>query len=99
MRKVIWGLALAAFWLAPALAEPDPAEGADIYATNCAICHGDDLRNPGSSFDLKTLQKTERGRFNTSVMEGKGQMPPWRGTLAASDLDALWVYIRANSSD
>jgi mono/diheme cytochrome c family protein len=95
IMTVVWAFAL----VAPALAEPDQAAGADIYAANCAICHGDELRNPGSSFDLKALKNTERARFDTSVMEGKGQMPPWRGTLDASDMEALWAYIRANSDE
>jgi mono/diheme cytochrome c family protein len=32
-------------------------------------------------------------------MEGKGQMPPWRGTLNQSEVDQLWAYIRANADD
>lgn len=74
-------------------------DGEQIYADNCATCHGEELRNPGSSFDLKDLKTTERARFDKSVMEGKGQMPPWRGALTSADMDALWAYIRANAYD
>jgi mono/diheme cytochrome c family protein len=97
VRNWIAGLMLAVIHSGTALAEPDAAEGGEIYAANCAVCHGDDLRNPGSSFDLKELKQTERARFDRSVMEGKSQMPPWRGALTQSDMDALWAYIRANA--
>ncbi len=84
----------------PACAAADlAAAGEEIYSTNCATCHGDDLRNPGSSFDLKELKPSERDRFNTSVLEGKGQMPPWRGVLSGPDLDAIWAYIRAHADE
>ena len=73
--------------------------GESLYADNCAICHGDGLRNSGSAFDLKQLKEGERARFDQSVMSGKGQMPPWKGVLSPADLDALWAYIRANADD
>ncbi len=73
------------------------AAGEALYADNCAPCHGEGLRNPGSSFDLKQLGRAERARFNGSVLGGKGQMPPWKGTLSDADLDDLWAYIRLNA--
>ena len=99
MHKRGLGLIIVALWAGHALADSDQAAGADIYAANCAVCHGDGLRNPGTSFDLKDLKHGERARFDTSVLEGKGQLPPWRGSLSPSDMDALWAYIRANSYD
>jgi mono/diheme cytochrome c family protein len=88
--------------LAAAARAEDPAlfeAGKQVYDANCAPCHGDGLRNPGSSFDLKLLHETERARFDKSVMEGKGPMPPWRGTLGPAELDQLWAYIRENAYD
>lgn len=75
----------------------DTAAGEALYADHCAECHGEALRNPGSSFDLKELLANERPRFNASVLGGKGQMPPWKGVLSDADLDALWIYIRENA--
>lgn len=40
-----------------------------------------------------------RARFGKFVMEGKGQMPPWQGTLNQTEVDQLWAYIRANAYD
>jgi mono/diheme cytochrome c family protein len=71
--------------------------GEQLYEEHCAGCHGEKLRNTGTTFDLRKLRSDDRARFDKSVMEGKGQMPPLRGTLDESDLDRLWAYIRANA--
>jgi mono/diheme cytochrome c family protein len=73
------------------------AAGENIYEENCAPCHGTKLRNPGTSFDLRKLGANDRQRFDKFVMEGKGQMPPWRGTLDDAELDQVWAYIRAHA--
>jgi mono/diheme cytochrome c family protein len=71
--------------------------GEDVYAKNCATCHGENLVNPGDTFDLKKLGADERARFNESVTDGKGQMPAWGGILTDEQFDQLWAYIRANA--
>jgi mono/diheme cytochrome c family protein len=71
--------------------------GERVYATNCATCHGENLVNPGTTFDLKKLGANERARFNESVTDGKGQMPAWGGILSDEQFDQLWAYIRANA--
>jgi mono/diheme cytochrome c family protein len=71
--------------------------GEQIYDENCASCHGEKLRNTGTTFDLRKLRADGRPRFNKFVMEGKGQMPPWQGTLNDEQVDQLWAYIRAHA--
>jgi mono/diheme cytochrome c family protein len=71
--------------------------GEQLYEEHCMGCHGDKLRNSGTTFDLRKLRSNERARFDKFVMEGKGQMPPWRGTLNDPELDQLWAYIRAHA--
>jgi mono/diheme cytochrome c family protein len=95
-------MALGALLLASQAHAEDPAlveAGQTLYDLHCAPCHGEGLRNPGSSFDLKLLHEDERPRFDKSVMEGKGPMPPWRGTLGPAELDRLWAYIREYAYD
>jgi mono/diheme cytochrome c family protein len=29
------------------------------------------------------------------VLNGKGQMPPWRGALTEEEIETIWAYIRA----
>jgi mono/diheme cytochrome c family protein len=73
--------------------------GQQLYDDNCQQCHGENLRNPGTSFDLRKFKADDRPRFNKFVMEGKGQMPAWQGTLSDDDIDAIWAYVRAHAYD
>ena len=80
----------------------DPAlieAGEQVYDENCAPCHGEKLRNTGTTFDLRKFRADDRPRFNKFVLEGKGQMPAWQGTLSDKDIDALWAYVRAHAFD
>jgi mono/diheme cytochrome c family protein len=71
--------------------------GENVFSTNCAICHGDQLVSTGQTFDLRRLKNNERTRFENSVRNGKNQMPPWKGKLTDEEIDQLWHYIRANA--
>lgn len=75
------------------------AAGEQVYNTYCATCHGDALVNGGQTFDLRTLRADERPRFEHSVLNGKNQMPPWKGVLNEEQIDQLWHYIRAHAYD
>ena len=74
------------------------ATGERIYGDYCWTCHGERLRNPGggTSFDLRRLRPDDYSRFVTAVLNGKNQMPPWRGILEAEQIESIWAYIRAN---
>jgi mono/diheme cytochrome c family protein len=96
--------AFAALWCGSAALADDAAPDQDkidagetVYNTHCAICHGDDLVNTGQTFDLRKLKADERPRFEHSVLNGKNQMPPWKGVLSDADIDNLWHYIRAHA--
>ncbi len=93
LSALIAALALLPF-MAPARAQTPLEAGARIYAKKCSECHGARLRNPGTSFDLKKLKADERARFEKSVLDGKGQMPPWRGALSEEQIGQLWAYVR-----
>jgi mono/diheme cytochrome c family protein len=71
--------------------------GAEVFDTNCSICHGDQLVSTGQTFDLRRLKENERARFDNSVRNGKNQMPPWKDKLTDEEIDQLWHYIRANA--
>jgi mono/diheme cytochrome c family protein len=74
------------------------AAGGTIYADYCAPCHGEQLHNTsgGVTFDLRRLRPDERSRFVNAVLNGKSQMPPWRGVLSLEQIESIWRYIRAN---
>lgn len=71
--------------------------GENVFNTNCAVCHGDQLVSTGQTFDLRRLKDSDRARFDNSVRNGKNQMPPWKGKLTDDEIDQVWHYIRANA--
>jgi mono/diheme cytochrome c family protein len=81
-------------------AETDAAKvetGATVYGNYCSNCHGEGLQNTsgGVTFDLRRLRTEDRDRFLNVVLDGKRQMPPWRGALDMAQIDAIWTYIRS----
>jgi cbb3-type cytochrome c oxidase subunit III len=72
--------------------------GASIYAKNCAVCHqakgeggiGPALAgNPHVNIANPTLMLT-------TILQGRNQMPSWRGQLAASDIAAVASFVRSS---
>ena len=80
-----------------AAGDADAKEGDSLYENYCATCHGEQLVNTsgGLTFDLRKLRSDEHERFVHSVLNGKNQMPPWRGVLDDSQIEDIWAYIRA----
>jgi mono/diheme cytochrome c family protein len=78
-------------------ADANIAAGATIYGNYCSNCHGDGLRNTsgGATFDLTRLRAADHDRFVKSVLNGKSQMPPWRGVLDTEQIESIWSFIRA----
>jgi mono/diheme cytochrome c family protein len=77
-------------------AKPDPekvGQGEQVYADYCQVCHGDNLVSSGQTFDLRKLKPDERERYQRAVLNGKGQMPPWKGVIDDAQIDAVWAYI------
>ncbi len=87
------------FFLLSVLATPSFASsaGEDVYAENCASCHGERLRPTGAAPDLKLLGADERAKFDMMVSQGKGQMPSWEGILSEDERNAIWDYIRSRA--
>ena len=69
--------------------------GAEIYAANCATCHGNRMKNPPWAIDLATFPRDQPARFGNSVTYGLGNMPPWGDVLKPEDIAALWSYLVA----
>ena len=93
IARMMIGLALL---LAPAsiASADDLAKATSLYKQFCAHCHGINMVNPGvSSFDLRKFPVTEKERFETSVMKGRGDMPAWGDILLPEELELLWIYV------
>jgi mono/diheme cytochrome c family protein len=76
---------------------PQVAAGERVYSDYCSNCHGEGLRNTsgGVTFDLRRLRTEDHDRFVGAVLDGKSQMPPWRGVLDTEQIDSIWAYLRA----
>ena len=68
--------------------------GEHLYRQHCEVCHGIAM-NAGSSgaFDLRAFPPGQKVRFVRSVSNGKNGMPPWRGVLDPSEIEALYAYV------
>jgi mono/diheme cytochrome c family protein len=71
--------------------------GENVYSNNCAACHGDGLVSSGQFPNLRRLTANDRAKFDTTVRNGRNQMPPWKGALSDEEIDQVWYYIRANA--
>jgi mono/diheme cytochrome c family protein len=99
-QPLVGGAVLVVHVLAPSVSfaqAPQVAAGEQVYADYCSSCHGEGLRNTsgGVTFDLRRLRPEDHDRFVTSVLDGKRQMPPWRGALELEQIESIWAYIRA----
>jgi alcohol dehydrogenase (cytochrome c) len=70
------------------------ARGRSLYAHHCSHCHGFNMVTSGTvAYDLRKFPHHDKARFVNSVTNGKGGMPPWKGTLSEEQLEQLWVYV------
>ena len=74
-------------------------KGAQIFALNCATCHGTRMRNPQWAIDLREFPHDAHARFVDSVTNGKGSMPSWDDVLGPDDIEAVWAYVVAGEPE
>lgn len=72
--------------------------GASIFANDCAACHGANgdggigpalAGNPHVNIANPTMMLT-------TIVQGRNQMPSWRGQLAAGDIAAVASFVRSS---
>lgn len=87
----------------PALAQKgNPENGARIFADKCEKCHDKDgsggtvIGKALKAADLRSadVQKKTDADFYTQIDKGKGNMPPFGGSLDKSQIDDLVAYVR-----
>jgi mono/diheme cytochrome c family protein len=101
MSRLPYFLACAVLGASAAFASAKES-GADIYKTNCALCHGengDGDTPPGkalkaASFSSPDVVKKTDAELLSFTKKGKGQMPPWNGVLTDDQLMKVIAYIR-----
>jgi mono/diheme cytochrome c family protein len=92
----------ASVWFATAVLAQEPLPdrakieaGETVYSTYCAPCHGDQLVSTGQFPNLRRLTPADRAKFDSTVRDGRNQMPPWRGVVSDKQIDQIWAYIRS----
>ena len=69
--------------------------GAELFAVNCAPCHGARMMDPGRGLQPAQVSARPKERFVNSVTKGKNQMPPWGDFFKPNQIDELWAYVMA----
>jgi cytochrome c6 len=69
-------------------------KGREQFHRTCAQCHGRNMVNSGTTvYDLRKFPTEQRDRFYTSVTNGKGNMPSFKGALEPGAIELLWSYV------
>ena len=76
--------------------------GAQIYAAQCARCHGGDGRGQtpkGKQTGAKDFTNPKwqaiEARGIRAITNGKGKMPAFKNTLSPEEIRAVWEHVRA----
>ncbi len=97
-RLLVFAILTTALLALPAAA----SDGAALYKSKCAMCHGPDGSGDtamGKKMGLRALggaevQKQSDADLTAIVDKGKNKMPAYNGKLSADDIKALVGYIR-----
>ena len=100
--KITLILAVLLLLATPLLADATP-DGAAIFKSKCAMCHGPDGTGQtamGKSLKLRSLasqevQKQTDAELANIIANGKGKMPAKKGTLSAEEIKQLVAHIRS----
>lgn len=75
---------------APGDDDGDATAGEQVFAQNCAGCHGPD----GEGGSGPALQNSnDRDQVRTQIVEGGGGMPPFGGQLSDTEIDDVTAYV------
>lgn len=83
-----------------AASAPAFADSKEVFASNCALCHGEDGKGQskmGKKLGLKDLAATKlsAGEIEALVSKGKGKMTAFAKTLSADEIKGLATFVKA----
>ena len=85
----------------PALAAAQDHSARNLFNSTCASCHGQSgvptaVGKSLNAPDLGTtsVQKQTTAQLQQIISEGKGNMPPFKGSLSESQIESVITYIR-----
>lgn len=96
MKKVILAFIVIAISIASCTKKSTPTtgvkekvyDGASIFASNCARCHGAEGVKDSRTPNLQTIALDKAGLI-TSITKGKGHMPAFEDKLSAAEIAAV----------
>jgi mono/diheme cytochrome c family protein len=99
-KLLLFTLVLFLVVLVPALSVAQ--DGAAIFKSKCAMCHGPDGSGKtamGEKLNIRDLrsaevQKQTDAELSQIVTKGKNKMPPYDGKLTKEQIDQLVAYVR-----
>ncbi|MGD9736201.1 MAG: cytochrome c [Solirubrobacterales bacterium] len=72
----------------------DPEAGAEVFATNCSACHGEDGHGGAGGPDLTTMPKAQNEPAAIEqVTNGGGGMPPFGGQLSEEEIQNVAAFV------
>ena len=72
----------------------DPEAGAEVFATNCSVCHGDDGHGGGGGPDLTTMPKAQNEpEAIEQVTNGGGGMPAFGEQLSEEEIENVAAFV------
>ena len=78
----------------PVFTQQAVEQGREQYHRTCAQCHGRNMVNAGTTvYDLRKFPNDQHERFLNSVVNGKGNMPSFKGAIDEAAIAALWAYV------
>src|SRR6059058_1605153 len=100
-RAAIFVVLMAVFVIAAPVFAADP-DGAALYKSKCAMCHGPDGSGQtpmGKSVKLRDLhsadvQKLTDAELSKVISDSKGKMPPYKNKMSAAEINAVVAYLR-----
>ncbi len=95
-----WQTAGAPSTPAPTAAPAAPASGDEIFAKNCAVCHGEKGKGGPSAPALagnKFVATSSDVEIKNTITEGRVQkgMPPFKSVLSSVQIDEVVKYIKS----
>jgi len=98
MNRIVIEAVILALAASPILA----ADGAALFKSKCAACHGPDGKGEtpvGKTLKVTPLggadvQKMTDADLEKAISDGKGKMPAFKGKLAADELKAVVAFVR-----
>jgi mono/diheme cytochrome c family protein len=83
----------------PAPAAGDPANGATVFAQNCAGCHGPDAAGGavGPTLISAELKAQNDDFFRQTILNGRSgtAMPAWQGRLSDQEIEDVIAFLRS----